>query len=344
MDAKQVAEREAKIEALQARLSDSVAALVTGEDWRRAIAFAGKFRSRSFANSLLIYVQSQEAFEAGRMPTPTPQFVAGYHQWLSLGRHVIKGQAGFMIFAPVTARFATSFDGDTRRLAPAEPAHTDETVESRHLRGKFRPTYVWPAELTEGDPLPLQPLPQLLVGEAPARLWDGVAEQIRDLGFEVRDVPNAAAIGGANGLTHFGERWVAVRQDMDPLARLKSLIHERAHASLHQIGDPDVPAHRGIAEVEAEAVAQMVLDAHGADSSAYTVPYVASWATSVPGRDPVQVVASTAERVRKTAVGILDHLDTFQVPSGDPPGLHRYPAQRTARPVPTTAPALAVAP
>ncbi|MGK2853744.1 MAG: serine/arginine repetitive matrix protein 2, partial [Microbacteriaceae bacterium] len=59
--------REAKLEALQQKLTDSVAALVTGDDWKRALEFAAHFRSRSFNNTILICVQHQAAFEQGRV-------------------------------------------------------------------------------------------------------------------------------------------------------------------------------------------------------------------------------------------------------------------------------------
>ena len=91
--------------------------------------------------------------------------------------------------------------------------------------------------------------------------------------------------------------------------------------------------HRGIAEVEAESVALMVGAAHGLDTSSYTVPYVSSWASSVPDKSPVEVVQSTAERVRGAAVTILDELNTQQVGNGDPPGLVRdTPATRRTAP------------
>ena len=58
-------EREAKLEALQERLTTAVEGLVTGEDWIRAMTFATQFRSRSFASTLLIYAQHAERYEAG---------------------------------------------------------------------------------------------------------------------------------------------------------------------------------------------------------------------------------------------------------------------------------------
>ena len=40
------------------------------------------------------------------VPNPSLTLVAGYRQWQGLGRQVMKGQPGYMIFAPVTGRFA----------------------------------------------------------------------------------------------------------------------------------------------------------------------------------------------------------------------------------------------
>ena len=80
----------------------------------------------------------------------------------------------------------------------------------------------------------------------------------------------------------------------------------------------------------------MVAAAHGLDTTSYTVPYVSSWASSVPGRSPVEVVQSTAERVRRTAVTVLDELDTPQIGDGNPPGLDRE-ALAARPPVPSVA-------
>lgn len=101
------------------------------------------------------------------------------------------------------------------------------------------------------------------------------------------------------------------------------LLHAPPENALSTESAADATLHRGIAEVEAESVALMVGAAHGLDTSSYTVPYVSSWAASVPGKNPVEVVQATAERVRATALGILDKVDTQQVGDGNPPGLDR---------------------
>ena len=323
--------REAKLDELHEKLTGAVEALVSGDDWRQALAFAARFRSRSFNNTMLIWVQHEAAFEAGRVPEPFPTLVAGYRQWQSLGRQVMKGQAGYMIFAPVTGRFATATPADAgswRRLGPREKPKAGEVVRSRMVGA--RPAYVWDASQTDGEPLPVTPTPTLLEGEAPARLWEGLAGQIRVAGFEVLHVEHEGMIFGANGVTDYEARTVAVRENMDPAAQVKTLAHELAHVLMHDPKDEDARQHRGVREVEAESVALMVGAAHGLDTSGYTIPYVAGWASSVKDAEPVEVVKATGERVRRTALGILDQLDTFQVADGTPPGL--------ARDVPTAEP------
>lgn len=325
------AAREAKLEYLHDTLATTVEALVSAEDWVRAVEFAARFRSRSFNNTLLIWVQHEAAFEAGRVPNPVPSYVAGYRQWQQLGRQVQKGQPGYMIFAPVTGRFASSNPADPsswRRLGPREKHKVNEVVRTRMVGA--RPAYVWDVTQTEGDPIPETPAPKLLDGEAPAGLWDGLAAQVEALGFEVMRVPDAGQIGGADGLTDYTTRQVSVRIDVTEVNQVATLVHELAHVLMHDPKDEEARQHRGIREVEAESVALMIGAAHGMDTSRYTIPYVAGWASSVKDTEPAEVIKATGERVRKTALGILDQLDTFQIANGTPPGLTRELSERVA--------------
>lgn len=346
-----LAARAAKLEALQERLAESVAALVTGEDWQRALAFAARFRSRSFSNSVLIAAAHYTAYIEGRVPEPSPTYVAGFRQWHSLGRQVVKGQSGYGILAPVTARYASRTPADPaswHRLDRGAKPAPGEVVKSRLIA--LKQTHVWDVSQTDGDPLPEPPRPVLLNGQAPTGLWDGLADQITAQGYELRLVSSAASIGGANGLTDFLTREVSVRMDMDDATQAKVLAHELGHCLLHapqpahaEVGQSaEATMHRGVAEVEAESVALMVGAAHGMDTSAYTIPYVATWATTIPGKTPVEVVQATAERVRTTALGILEGLNTTQITDGDPPGLDRTRLTRpaTTRPVRAKTPAV----
>lgn len=316
------AARDAKLDALHERLTGAVEQLVSGEDWRCAVEFAAQFRSRSFGNTLLIWSQHIEAFEQGRTAAPEPTYVAGYKQWKSLGRSPLPG--GYQIVAPVTARFASSTPQDAaswRRLDRFEKPKPGEAVRSRMVNAK--PVYVWDVSLTAGPPIPERPAPLLLEGDAPDGLWDGLAALVKAEGFAVVRVPDEQAIGGANGLTDFEARTVSVRTNMDPAAQVKTLAHELAHVRLHGPDNKDARRHYGVAEVEADSVALMIAAAHGMDTSDYTIPYVAGWASTVKDSSPVEVIKATGERVRAAAVAILDALPTVQVGGGDPPGLTR---------------------
>ncbi|PVW02353.1 serine/arginine repetitive matrix protein 2 [Microbacterium sp. Gd 4-13] len=318
------AARDAKLDELHERLASAVERLVSRDDWHRALEFAARFRARSFGNTLLIWVQHLEAFEQGRVPDPEPSYVAGYKQWQTLGRQVAKGQPGYMIFAPVTGRFASSTPQDVaswRRLGRFEKPKAGEAVRSRMIAA--RPAYVWDVSQTTGDPIPERPAPRLLEGEAPAGLWEGLAALVEADGYRVLSVDHEGVIGGANGLTDFQARTVAVRTNMDPAAQVKTLAHELGHVRLHGPDNPDWAGHRGIGEVEAESVALMIGAAHGMDTSSYSVSYVSGWAGTVKDKDPAEVVQATGERVRKTASALLDALDTMQLGAGDPPGLIR---------------------
>ena len=335
----QRAAREAKLAELHEKLTGAVEQLVTGEDWVRALSFAAKFRTRSFNNVMLIWAQHQMAFEQGLVPQPAPSHVAGYRQWQQLGRQVMKGQPGYMIFAPVTARFATTNRSDPsswRRLAPGEKRKAGE-VELTKMVGA-RPAYVWDVSQTDGDPIPTFPEPVLLEGQAPLGLWDGLAEQVRAAGFTLSKVGQDPVLGNADGATDYATRRVLVRIDDAEANEVATLAHELAHVLLHGPDNEEARQHRGISEVEAESTALMIAAAHGMDTTPYTVPYVSGWASSVRDADPVDVVKQTGERVLKTAKGILDQLTTTQIGDGDPPGFNREAVKSDApRPGATSA-------
>lgn len=327
------ATREAKLDELHEKLTEAVDKLVSGEDWAAALRFAARFRSRSFNNTLLIWMQHAAAFEAGLVSEPMPSYVAGYKQWQQLGRQVEKGQPGYQILAPLTGRFASPTPADPsswRRLNRFEKPRPSEEVRSKMIG--VRPAYVWDAAQTSGDALPTPPAPTLLKGEAPQGLWTGLAERIEAAGFQLLNVEHEGIIHGANGVTDYTEKTVKIRENMDPAARVKTLAHELAHVLMHGPDQDAARQHRGVGEVEAESVALMIGAAHGIDTSDYTIPYVTSWAANVDGKEPADIVRATGERVRATAIKILDQLDTQMIGDGTPPGLDRSAGRTSSSP------------
>lgn len=316
-------------------LTGLVQELQSGQEWQRALATAAKFHRYSFGNSMLIAASHARAFEEGRVPDPVPDLVAGYQTWQALGRQVVRGQRGHTILAPRarTIREAVDAAGGRRSLGRGERPRPGETTSTRRAVTGWSTATVFSMSQTEGADLPLPPRPQLLVGEAPDGLWEGLAAQVTHAGYTLTDAPDAAAIGGANGVTNVSTSTVTIRADMDPAARAKTLSHELAHVLMHA---PDLATgglsaqglHRGAREVEAESVAFIVGAAHGMDSSTYTLPYVATWAG---GTDPAGTVRASAERVVRTARGVLDTLTTDHGLGGQPPGVDQLVHRRQPR-------------
>ncbi|MGI8612710.1 MAG: ArdC family protein, partial [Nocardioidaceae bacterium] len=88
-----------KLTALHGRLTDAVADLHSGAQWRAWLDVAGRFHAYSFNNVLAISIQRPDA-----------TLVAGYQTWQTLGRQVGKGETGIQILAPIVRRAAD--DGD----------------------------------------------------------------------------------------------------------------------------------------------------------------------------------------------------------------------------------------
>lgn len=260
------------------RLAQAVEEMTTAEDWQAFLAMAARFHTYSPNNVFLILSQRPDATR-----------VAGYRAWQGLGRQVRKGEAGIAVLAPCTYR---TKDSD-------EPAGDDATKGTRVLRG-FRVVHVFDVSQTEGDPLPEVDRPSLLEGDAPAELWQRLADQVVAASFTLE----RGECHGANGFTNYLTRTVRVREDVEPAQAAKTLAHELAHVHLHD-GTEYGKGCRGRSEVEAESVAYLVCEAAGMASTAYSFPYVAHWAGG-----EVDVVRQTASRVLEVARAIVGEWNT----------------------------------
>lgn len=296
--------RAARVEAAQAVLADAVNNLRSSEDWTRFLDFQSRLYDYSANNVLLIIAQYQKLYEAGKVPTPVPSYVASYRKWQELGRHVAKGQTGLAIIAPMrgVSRVATDDDGTVLRVLRGDEAAAPDEHEARKpwMRG-FTVEKVFAAEQTIGDPIPRPPAPRLLAGEAPRGLGEAVLKLIESRGFTVSAVPDASHLQGANGRTDFAAKTVQVRADMDDSAMVKTAIHEAAHVLMHAPDDKKSQPPRSHREVEAESVAFIVARVHGMPTDDYSFPYVAAWA----GEDPQKAITKTAQRVAATAKDII---------------------------------------
>ncbi|WP_218713035.1 ArdC-like ssDNA-binding domain-containing protein [Arthrobacter sp. BF1] len=216
-----------------------------------------------------------------------PLLVAGFREWERHGRNVLKGEHALWVLAPRTA--AKNTETNPEADAKPTPAVADRAstganeADNRRIIG-WRAQSVFDVSQTDGQPIYI-PRPMVGVGSSPMGLWSSLVKFAGNHGFTVERSMNQ--YGLSSGYTDFAGRKIQVGAWLGQEERVAVLAHELGHVCLHGPNDKlgklygsDLD-HRGLAEVEAESVAYMVLRAHGIDRSAQSGSYLAGWADQV---------------------------------------------------------------
>ena len=135
--------------------------------------------------------------------------------------------------------------------------------------------------------------------------------------------------GAAKGYFSPAEGRIVLRPGMSQAQTVKTLVHEIAHAKLHDPAKvlPEEQKARREKEVEAESVAYVVCQHFGIDTSDYSFGYVAGWSK---GRDLSELKASL-DTIHSTAGEIIAALESNclerQIPSQPTPKKRHYEYQ-----------------
>ena len=311
-------ERAQRVEQLTEAIADRVSVIATGEEAQELVAFAAQFRSRSPRNAMLIYQQWEARCQAQEDPAQRPErpsMVAGYKQFQEMGRQVRKGEKGYQILSPVTARFAsaTPKDADSwRRLAPREKPNPGERVESKMVGVK--PATVFDIAQTDGPEIPALPKWEPLApGIVPEGLREAVEAEIEGEGYTLSGTADGQT--GAEGTTNFRSKVVTFDASRAGNEQVATLLHELGHIKLHSPGAGEDglnhSSHLGQMEFEAEMYAHVIAGLHGMDTAASSDAYAAGWTFGQNQADPsrtAEMTVSAADRVMKAVNGTLDRM------------------------------------
>ena len=277
------------------RLEQGVKDIFTSEMYTKYLLTMSKFHNYSFNNTLLIAMQRPDA-----------TLVAGYNAWKNkFNRYVKKGEKGIQIIAPAPVKEREErekIDKDTGLTVLNENGEPEIEVVERVIP-RFRVTTVFDYAQTDGEPLPTLEVNELTARVKDYTLLKEAIEQVSPVPIRFGEIE-----GSAKGYYSHMDKEICVRADMGESQTIKTMIHEVAHAMLH---DSDQMKQRGeekdqlTKETEAESIAFTVCSALGIDTSDYSFPYVASWAS---GKE-MKELKDSMDTIRLTAADFLEKLE-----------------------------------
>ena len=287
-----------KMKEITDRLETGIQELFDSDRFKEYLQVMSKFHNYSFNNTLLIAMQKPDA-----------TFVAGYTSWKNnFGRQVVSQAKSIKVLAPSPYKIKKEIDKiDPKTKKPVTDKNGKPVKEETEITvPAFKVVSVFDVSQTEGKELPSIGVDELT----------GDVEQYNDF-FKAAELSAPVPVGfekigsGAKGYYSQTDKRIAINEGMSELQNLKTLIHETAHAKLHDIdlnAPPEKQADRPdrrTREVQAESIAYAVCQHYGLDTSDYSFSYVAQWSS---GRELAELKASL-ETIRNTASELIKDID-----------------------------------
>lgn len=272
-----------RIKAALERIEQGLATINTDEDWLSFLRFQSLFYQYSFGNTMMIFLQNPEA-----------TYVMGYKAWNKLGRYVKRGSKGLAILAPCIKKVEVFKEPENK----SEYHDEEGEKETKKVLSGFRIAYVYDIADTDGSDEMLPVLVKGLSGNTETerdifnRLFKVISKE-----FVVEEVNGTASKGSYNLETEI----ITVRSDLEYLQRIKTLLHETAHAYDFKM-NPDTEIPRNRRELIAESVAFVVSMRLGLDTSSYSMSYIKSW---LKDKEELKIIADSVQRISYRIITLL---------------------------------------
>jgi len=273
-------------------IEDGIKNLFESEKYMNYLRTMSRFHNYSVNNVLLIHMQRPDATRC-----------TGFTKWQTeFNRHVIKGEKGITIIAPTPYKKKVEqekIDPDTN--LPMLDENGQIIIEEKEIKiPMFKPVKTFDVSQTEGDPLP--ELAENLVGDVSN--YEVFLEALRrsspvPISFE----PMQANQDGYFSLT---KQEIFIRDDMSEIQTVCAILHEMAHAKLHNYekGSEEAKPH-DVEELEAESIAFSVSAYYSIETGANSFGYLAGYAKDKELKD----LRASLETISKTADEMINAID-----------------------------------
>ena len=288
-------DRQEVLKDLTEQLEKSIQDFMESEKYKAFLSSMAKFHNYSLNNQILIAVQK-----------PDSTLCAGYTTWQKQNRYVKKGEKGIRIICP--SPYKKEYLKDVIDKTTGKPELLPDGKAKQEIVQKvipfFKVGYVYDISQTEGQPLP--EIADILEGD----LDEGL-KSLKEAMLQASPVPVCfqPIDGETNGFYSPAAGEIVVDSTLSEKQSLKTLIHETAHALLHNPEASSSQSTRETKEVEAESVAYVVCQYFGLDTSDYSFGYIAGWSS---GKGTPELKASL-ENIRNTSNEIISNVEQILI-------------------------------
>jgi antirestriction protein ArdC len=284
------------------KLEEGISSLYDSAKYKEYLDTLSKFHNYSFNNTLLIAMQKPDA-----------TYVAGFSAWKNkFKRTVNKGEKSIKIIAPtpfkVTEEREVLSPKTGRPIMGRDGEAKTEKVEVEIPC--YKVVSVFDVSQTDGKELPSITKP--LTGDIENfKDYLGALKKVSPVPISIEKIK-----GRENGYYDMHSKKICVKSGMSEAQTLKTMVHEIAHALIHDT-DEKISLPKGLAkrkaaiealkqrmEVEAESVAYVVCQHFGLDSSDYSFGYVAGW-----GSKGAPELKASLETIKDASDKIIDDIE-----------------------------------
>lgn len=280
-----------RMKELTDRLEDGMKELFQSDKYKDYLKSMSHFHNYSSRNIALINMQ---------MPGATK--VASFKLWdEGFNRHVKKGEKGIRIFAPMAEKATKEMEKlDPETGAVLLDENGKPIVEMvATTKPKFKLVPVFDVSQTYGDPLP--ELVETLTGNV--EHYQAFMDSLKTaspLPIAFETMPE-----NEDGYCRYGVQ-IGIREGMSETQTVAAVLHEIAHARLHDKGIISEAAGKPsfVKEIEAESVAYVVSQHYGIETAPNSFGYLASWDS-----EDMAGFRASLETIRKEAGGLINDID-----------------------------------